>query len=106
MSYLGYVEGLARVSFRDCGAVGEHVKSHLYRGTFGEVGAPLCPMGWRMGVKGDISIFRENTGGGGLCERCMRAADRLGPNQMIPHEGLEFDDGQDDGLIVIEGGPI
>ena len=95
MNYRGYIEGLARVSFKDCGPVSDSTCSHLYRGTFQEVGAPLCPKGWRMGVVGDVSIFRGNTGGGGLCLRCIKAADKLGPNPAIPYDGLLFDDDHD-----------
>jgi len=95
MGYLGYVEGLARVSKRWDEQVTGDTCSHLYRATFSQVGAPLCPSGWRLGVKGEISILRENRGGGGLCERCRKAADRLGPNPGIPGEGLIDDEGEE-----------
>lgn len=83
MSYLGYIEGLARVSFKDCGATLPGTKAHLYRGTFREVGEPLCPKGWRMGVVGDISIFRENSPDG-ICLACIKKAVKLGWNPDNP----------------------
>ena len=62
----GYVVGLGR----------DHPhpkKSHLYRGSFSEVGDPCCHHGWNRG-KDEYSIWRNNVGRDGICWKCIRAA--------------------------------
>jgi hypothetical protein len=68
----GYITGLSR---RRTNAQ----VAHLYKGTFGDPGLPMCKDGFE--EAGDISIFRGNSGPRGVCARCLKRA-RAGLNPI------------------------
>lgn len=53
----------------------QHLVSHLYTGTFNEVGAPMCARGWNRSDGEGFSIFRNNEGDAGICKVCLRRAE-------------------------------
>ncbi len=82
------IEGIEYVTGMFRGDNGENMVTHLYRGSFGEPGFPMCSRGWqrkRYDENGKLedweySIFRNNTSNAGLCMNCMkRAIKRLPP---------------------------
>jgi hypothetical protein len=54
----------------------EHLKTHLYDGTFTEPGMPLCQYGYD--ANGDYSIWRNNVSEAGICTLCRRRAEMGG----------------------------
>lgn len=48
-------------------------KAHLYQGTFGDPGWPMCWRGWNRDKGTAYSIWRNNLGLG-VCEDCKRRA--------------------------------
>lgn len=50
----------------------EYGVAHLYKGTFSDVGQPMCKRGYE--AEGDISIWRGNVGPKGICRVCLRRA--------------------------------
>jgi hypothetical protein len=62
----GYISGVFR------GDGGEKRVTHLYKGTFGEHGNPMCKRGWQYGDS--YSIFRNNITDKGICKVCLRRA--------------------------------
>lgn len=75
-----YVTGLDR-STRWGGHAGDHIVSHLFDGTFGDPGKPLCRKAYDM--DGGWSIWRGNVGSKGICKVCKRRAD-AGLNGVDP----------------------
>ena len=71
-----YVVGMFR------GDNGENMATHLYQGTHGNPGNPMCSRGWqRVWYDKDgkvehyeYSIFRGNVSEPGICKVCMRRA--------------------------------
>jgi hypothetical protein len=61
----GYIAGLGR------DAPPPH-RAHLYRGTFGNPGLPMCAYGWNRGR--EYSIWRGHIGRKGICKTCLRRA--------------------------------
>jgi hypothetical protein len=53
-----------------------HLVAHLYRGTFGDVGDPMCVRGWNRSDGAGYSIFRNNVDDAGVCRVCMRRAEQ------------------------------
>lgn len=74
----GYITGLSRrrVTRGRDGEV-QYTVSHLYKGSFDDVGQPMCANGYE--EAGDISIWRGNVGPKGICKVCLRRA-RAGLN--------------------------
>lgn len=74
-----YISGVFR------GDGGERMVTHLYKGTFGAPGFPMCSRGWQRKyydesgklVDWEYSIFRNNWSEAGICKVCERRA-RLG----------------------------
>lgn len=64
----GYITGLPRDENAD------KKVAHLYEGTFGDVGNPMCRRGWNRSDGEGYSIFRNNVGEKGICKVCMRRA--------------------------------
>ncbi len=63
----GYISGLGRDY--------PHPKlAHLYKGTFGDPGLPMCRRGWNRDDGESYSIWRGNIGTNGICKVCMRRA--------------------------------
>jgi len=53
----------------------EHVVAHLYKGTFGDPGEPMCARGWNRDNGFGYSIFRgESNATAGICKVCVRRA--------------------------------
>ncbi len=67
----GYISGLDR-SKRD---TQHNCVAHLYKGTFGDPGDPMCKYGWNQKEFG-YSIFRNVIGRKGICKICLRRAKR------------------------------
>jgi hypothetical protein len=67
-----YIPALDR-STRHGGHVGEHRVAHLFDGTFGDPGKPLCRRAYD--EDGGYSIWRGNVGSMGICKVCRRRAD-------------------------------
>jgi hypothetical protein len=63
-----YITGLNREPHAD-----RRFKSHLYRGTFGDPGMPMCWRGWNRDGGTAYSIWRNNVGLG-VCQDCKRRA--------------------------------
>ncbi len=63
---IGYVSGVFR------GDNGQNMVTHLYKGTFNNVGSPMCKRGWHYGDS--YSIFRNNISKKGICKVCLRRA--------------------------------
>lgn len=61
----GYITGLSRVA-------ADPQVAHLYKGTFGDPGLPMCSRGWTRGTS--YSIWRGNEGPKGVCKVCLRRA--------------------------------
>lgn len=61
-----YVTGLDRND--------QHLVAHLYRGSFNNVGSPMCVRGWNRCDGEGFSIFRNNVGSAGICKICLRRA--------------------------------
>lgn len=69
----GYILGLSRRRvWRDRSGEVQYTVSHLYKGTFSEIGQPMCKNGYE--DAGDISIWRGNLGLKGVCSVCLRRA--------------------------------
>ena len=69
----GYIPGLSRRRvWRDARGDVQYTVSHLYKGTFSDIGQPMCKRGYE--EAGDISIWRGNIGPKGLCSVCLRRA--------------------------------
>lgn len=69
----GYITGLSRRRVRrDRSGEVQYTVSHLYKGTFSEIGQPMCKRGYE--EAGDISIWRGNIGPKGVCSVCLRRA--------------------------------
>lgn len=49
--------------------------AHLYDGTFGDPGQPMCVRGWNRSGGEGYSIFRNNWTGS-LCRTCLRRAEQ------------------------------
>lgn len=64
---LGYITGLGR-------DFPHPKKSHLYRGTFSEIGSPMCKKGWNRDGGESYSIWRNNVGEDGICFTCIKNA--------------------------------
>ena len=60
-----YVTGLDRND--------QHLVAHLYRGTFANVGNPMCARGWNRTDGASYSIFR-NIDHAQICKICVRRA--------------------------------
>jgi hypothetical protein len=60
----------------------QHLVAHIYTGTFGEPGDPMCVRGWNRSDGDGYSIFRNNVGKAGICGICMRRA--LEKREPIP----------------------
>jgi hypothetical protein len=76
----GFILGLNRIPEPEC----LRLSSHIYRGTFNEVGDPMCPRGWNRGEDG-YSIWRNNIGKG-ICRTCLKAAAKEyhpAPNNLL-----------------------
>lgn len=69
----GYITGISRRRVRR-GSDGDvvYTVAHLYKGTFDDVGQPMCAHGYE--EAGDISIWRNNVGPKGVCKVCLRRA--------------------------------
>lgn len=63
----GYIEGLGR-------DYPHPNTSHLYKGTFSDLGLPMCKRGWNRDWSTSYSIWRGNRGTKGLCKVCLRRA--------------------------------
>jgi len=63
----GYIPGQDRDT--DRGQV-----THLYKGTFGDLGLPMCKRGWNRDEGTSYSIWRNNIGKGGICKVCFKRA--------------------------------
>jgi hypothetical protein len=68
---------------RDTGADKRNV-AHLYRGTFGDPGWPMCRRGWNRDDGTAYAIWRNN-GGLGICRICLRRAEQGLP--PVPPKG-------------------
>lgn len=69
----GYVIGLSRRRvWRGASGDVQYTVSHLYRGSFRDVGQPMCKRGYE--EAGDISIWRGQVGPKGICSVCLRRA--------------------------------
>ena len=62
----GYITGLDRND--------QHLVAHLYKGTFGDPGLPMCVRGWNRSDGEEYSIFRNNIGDSRICKICSRRA--------------------------------
>lgn len=56
--------------------------AHLYKGSFGDPGLPMCRYGWNRGGGETYSIWRGNMGQDGVCAICLRRA-RQGLNGVM-----------------------
>src|SRR3990167_2764755 len=65
----GYITGLSREP-----DAFERLVAHLYKGEFGDPGAPMCKRGWNRDGGTAYSIWRNNVGVKGICKVCMRRA--------------------------------
>ena len=63
----GYITGLGR-------DFPHPLLAHLYKGTFGEPGLPMCWRGWNRDGGTSYSIWRGNVGKKGICKTCLRRA--------------------------------
>ena len=52
---------------------------HLYRGTFNNVGNPMCARGWNRSGGHGYSIFRNTRGIDDVCRVCLRRAEEKKP---------------------------
>lgn len=88
----GYITGLSRrrVWRHRAGEV-QYTVAHLYKGSYGDVGQPMCKLGYEKA--GDISIWRGQVGPKGICSVCLRRA-RAG---LEPAPWPNCDDGQSKG---------
>jgi hypothetical protein len=70
----GYITGISRRRSHRSPFTREimYPVAHLYKGTFSNVGQPMCKRGYE--VEGDISIWRGNVGPKGICSVCLRRA--------------------------------
>lgn len=69
----GFITGLSRRRvWSDSKGDVQYTVSHLYKGTFSEIGQPMCKKGYE--ADGDISIWRGNVGPKGICSVCLRRA--------------------------------
>ncbi len=64
---LGFVVGLGR-------DFPHPKKSHIYRGTFSNIGSPMCKKGWNRDGGEGYSIWRNNVGVDGICFDCIKNA--------------------------------
>ena len=64
----GYISGQSRDHKHD------NRVTHLYKGTFGDPGWPMCKRGWNRDNGTAYSIWRNNIGPVGLCSICVRRA--------------------------------
>ena len=78
-NYPGYLFGLRRYPPAKI--------SHLYTGSFNNVGKPMCKRGWTYPDRSGFSIFRGNQGENGTCDICLRRADA----GLEPIEPDEYD---------------
>jgi hypothetical protein len=53
--------------------------AHLYEGQFGNEGDPLCRYGWNRDDGESYSIWRGNVGRDGICNFCVKKAQKLYP---------------------------
>lgn len=89
MSYKGkdnreYVVGMCRYS--ETTNV-DWLSTHLYDGTFGDPGLPLCRYGWnRMPYDYSYSIWRGQVSKKGICKLCKKRADMGLDGVKIDHE--------------------
>jgi len=73
-----YITGVFR------GDNGENMVTHLYTGTFSDVGFPMCSLGWQRKyfdkegnlIDWEFSIFRNNISHKGICKICQRRAEK------------------------------
>lgn len=73
-----YVTGVFR------GDNGNNMVTHLYQGTFSEPGNPMCSRGWHRKyfdkngklVDWEYSIFRNNVSNAGICQVCLKRANK------------------------------
>lgn len=65
-------------------------KSHLYKGPFGDLGYPMCRLGWNRFNGAEYSIWRNQTGLG-ICLVCLRRAEQ-GKDPVPPRQGFDVTD--------------
>ena len=69
----GFITGLSRRRvWRTRPGDVQYTVAHLYKGSFSDVGQPMCKNGYESA--GDISIWRGNVGPKGICNVCLRRA--------------------------------
>jgi hypothetical protein len=87
------IEGIEYVSGVFRGDGGNKMVTHLYQGTFGEPGHPMCSRGWQRKYYDEegrledweYSIFRNNWTNKGLCKVCERRANAKLPPIKVPY---------------------
>ena len=60
--------------------------SHIYRGSFGTPGDPMCPRGWNRDGGESYSIWRNNLGRD-ICKNCLKAVEQergVSPVDRLP----------------------
>jgi hypothetical protein len=63
----GYIPAMDRVD-------GENKTTHLYKGTFGDIGNPMCKHGWNRDDGTSYSVLRNNISNKGICKTCLKRA--------------------------------
>ena len=54
-------------------------RTHLYQGSFADIGLPMCRHGWNRDDGESFSIWRNNVGPKGICKTCMKRAEKSLP---------------------------
>ena len=69
---MDYITGMGRGN----SDYGLQEETHLYQGTFANPGLPMCKRGWNRDYGTGYSIWRNNSGDGGVCPVCEQRAAR------------------------------
>lgn len=64
-----YITGMGRNPGED------RLATHLYQGTYGDPGLPMCIYGWNRSDGERYSIFRNNISQKGICKTCLKRAE-------------------------------
>ena len=72
--YTDIPEGYITGQLRDNSPKALRKVTHLYEGTFGDPGLPMCKRGWNRGDS--YSIWRNNVSPAGICKVCLRRAQK------------------------------
>jgi hypothetical protein len=79
-----HIEGVEYITGMFRGDNGENMVTHLYKGSFNNMGLPMCSRGWQRKCYDEdgnledweYSIFRNNVSSKGICQVCLRRAEQ------------------------------